>query len=115
MIIGGLKVYYCFSVPYYLAFGWNKDRGVIPWDMFFDSLLFVDIILKLSTAYIKDSRLIDDRLSIFKKVLFNGLPIDVLCVIPLYAAYHHLMWFRILRLFQLNELRNALENLVRPN
>lgn len=107
-------MYYCFSVPYYLAFGWNHDRGVIPWDMFFDSILFVDIIVKFFTLFCgKGLKCIKLNRDLVVKVLLSGVLIDIFCVIPFYAAYDQLMWFRILRLFQINQLRTALENVVR--
>ncbi|OMJ82391.1 hypothetical protein SteCoe_16931 [Stentor coeruleus] len=110
LIAAGLKMYYCFSIPYYLAFHSSYEGQLIPWDFFFDILLFIDIIVKLSTAFIKDSKLIDDRKSIFMKSIKELLIIDIICVLPLYAAYGELMWFRVLRLLQMSELKRALEN-----
>lgn len=67
----------------------------------------------MSTAFVKDSKLVDDRRSIFMKSLREGLIIDIICVLPLYAAYGSLMWFRVLRLLQMSDLKRALENAVK--
>ena len=109
MCIGSIKVYYCFAIPYYLGFNNTYEGTVIPLDFAFDVFLFFDIIFQVSTAYIKEARLIDDRIQILKNGLKSGLIIDLLCVIPLYAIYNELMWFRVLRLLQLGALKSALE------
>jgi hypothetical protein len=112
LLIGGLKVYYCFSIPWYLAFGGNYEGSVIPWDFVFDILLFIDLIIRFFSAFVVDSKLIDDQTEIIKRAIKEGFIIDLICVIPWYAVYNELMWFRILRLLQVTQLRTALEKAV---
>ena len=85
---------------------------MIIWDTIFDIFLFADIIIKLSSAFVKNSQLIDERVQIIINALKDGLVIDLICVLPWYAVYTQLMWFRILRLLQVNQLRTAMENAV---
>ena len=85
---------------------------MIPWDFAFDILLLIDIIVKLSSAFVKNSQLIDERVQIIFNALKDGLLIDLICVLPWYAVHNQLMWFRLLRLLQVTQLRTAMENAV---
>ena len=112
IFIGGIKMYYCFAIPYYLGFDNNHEGHPIGLDTFFDVVLFFDILLKPSTAFIKESKLIVTRGQIFLKSLQDGIIIDVICVVPWYVVYDELMWFRVLRLMQLQTLNRALQKTV---
>ena len=105
-------MYFCFVIPYYLAFNNNHQGNVIPLDFCFDILCFFDIILQLSTAFISELKLIDERLKIIRNSFKRGLIIDMICVIPWYAVYNELMWFRVLRLLQVGALQIALDKTV---
>ena len=111
--MGGIKMYYCFAIPYYLGFDNHHEGQPIGLDTFFDIVLFMDILLKLSTSFIKDNKIIEDRDKILIKSLKEGILIDIVCVVPLYVVYNQLMWFRILRLLQVHALKKALERTVR--
>lgn len=110
--MGGIKMYYCFAIPYYLGFSNHHEGKLIGLDFFFDILLFFDIILRLSTAFVKDAKLIDERKKILFNSLKNGIWIDLICVIPWYVVYNELMWFRVLRLLQIQSLKSALDKTV---
>ena len=110
--IGAIKMYYCFAIPYYLGFSNHHQGELIGLDFFFDILLFCDILFQFSTAFYIRQTLIDDWNKIIYKSLSIDLIIDILCVLPLYAIYGNLMWFRILRLFQIKAFKTALDKAV---
>ena len=112
LCIGAIKMYYCFAIPYYLAFSNHHQGQLIGIDFFFDILLFCDIFFQFSTAFYIGQFLIDDRNKIIFKNFTISICIDIICVVPWYAVYDELMWFRILRLFQIKAFKQALDKSV---
>jgi hypothetical protein len=78
----------------------------------FDIALFADICIKISSAYTKGTKVIDERTKIIENSIKRGLIIDIICVVPWYAVYDQLMWFRVLRLLQCGDIKSALEESV---
>ena len=112
IFIGVIKMYYCFAIPYYLCFNYLLTIELISWDSVLDFIMFIDILFQLSSAYISEKMLVDERIKIIQNRFKNGLTIDLICFFPWYIFYEELLWLRILRLLQVKALRQALDKTV---
>jgi hypothetical protein len=111
LITAILILYFCFATPYRLSFlSKSENEEPVYYELAFEVILLMDIILRFFTAYIQDIEVIDDHWKIAKSYLRLMFWIDILAVLPLYIADGDLLWFKIGRLFRIHRLTGWLEN-----
>jgi len=93
-------IYYAFAAPY----RWSQRINIKNWlpvDITLDFLTFVDILLMFVTGIITSDTVIKDYRLIAKRYIRTYFFIDLLAMLPLYAAWKNLYLLKFLRTIQL--------------
>jgi hypothetical protein len=111
MLCALLILYFCFATPFRIGFNSDYDNNhPIDYELVFDGVLFIDIILTFFTAFIADIEVIDDRWLIASRYLRGLFFFDLISCIPFYLINANLMWLKIFRLLHVGRITTLLEN-----
>jgi len=111
MLCAMLILYFCFATPFRIGFNSDyENSNPIDYELVFDGVLFIDIILTFFTAYIADIEVIDDRWMIASRYIRGLFFFDLISCIPFYLINANLMWLKIFRLLHVGRITTLLEN-----
>ena len=96
-----LVIYNCFQIPLSLSISFNQDAkdGFDYFDIFVDSLFWIDMFLNFRTTFIEDEVMCHDQKLIAKKYLKGWFPIDFFAVFP-WQYLGDLRFMKIVKVFR---------------
>lgn len=110
LLVAVLYFYFAFVIPFRIGFYSEEENKIlISHEIFFDSILFLEIISNFFCAYYENSILVINLKEIRKRYFMNHFVLDLLAVFPFYLIHANLYWLKASRVLRITLLLKWVE------